>query len=112
MNQVLLKRDKGPVVQIGEKVKGCIIITQSPEGTVSIATDGLSLKEETAALERALAFAKEKKNWKSPRKEKKTDSKNPNITRETWSFENPAQGKHFALQMALAGLPMGKKPVQ
>lgn len=112
MNHAFLQRDKGPVVQVGHDLKGCVIITQDLQGTVSAVTDGLNAKEEVQALERALAFAKSKLDWKPPRKERKENPKDPNSTIESWVFETPAQGQHFAFQMALAGLPVKSKPVQ
>jgi len=109
VNQAFLKRDNGPVVQIGQDLKGCVIITKALDKTVSAVTDGLTIQEEIQALERALEFAKSKLTWKNPRKEIKQDPKDANITCETWSFDTPAQGQNFALQMALAGLPIKNK---
>lgn len=109
MNQVFLQRDKGPVVQIGHVLKGCVIITHAPDHTVSVATDGLTIQEEIQALERALIFAKNKLDWKKPYKIMTTDPKDSNITYETWEFATIEQSQHFGFQMALAGLPMSRE---
>ena len=110
MNEAFLRRDTGPLVKIGEKrVKGCVIITQSEEGSVALASDGLSFQEEIAALEKALEFSKRKLTWKTPVTEKHTDPKDPSISYETFKFDTPEQGQHFAIQIALAGLPVTTK---
>ena len=109
MNTVFLKRDNGPTIQIGKDLKGCAVVTKSSDGGVSVASDGLSFQEEIEALERALAFAKTKLTWKTPVTEKSVDPDNPNISYETFKFETPEQGQHFAIQVALAGLPISTK---
>jgi hypothetical protein len=110
VNEAFLRRDTGPLVKIGEKqVKGCIIVTQSAEGAVSLVSDGLSFQEEITALEKALDFAKQKLTWKTPVTEKSVDPNDPNISYETFKFETPEQGQHFAVQVALAGLPISTK---
>lgn len=112
MNRAFMQRNNGPVVQVGMDLTGCMIITKDAQGVVSVASDGMGAQEEIHALERALAFAKSRLDWKPARKEHKKDPQNPNITIESWVFGTPEQKQYFAFQMALAGLPIRSKKVQ